>query len=83
LLIGGANPVAVDLALSRLMGFRWKAIPTLRHAMEAGNWPLLEGCAEQVRIVSGSPRWQDMSINEPGDSLHFEPHQGWRGHVEL
>jgi hypothetical protein len=65
------------------MGFRWNSIPTLRHAVEARHWPLADFAPEQVRIISSNSRWQGIHIDEPGDSLRFEPHKVWKGHIEL
>jgi hypothetical protein len=83
LILAGENPVAVDLVLARIMGFRWQAIPTLRHASDgAARWPLLTGSPADVVTVSDDSRWAGIGPDSPGDSLAFEAHPGWKDHVE-
>jgi uncharacterized protein (DUF362 family) len=84
LLVAGDNPVAVDLLLARLMGFRWQAIPTLVHAV-AGDvqYPLLEGELDRIQAVSNDGAWHGLKPGSEGPSLSFEAHSGWRGRIEL
>jgi uncharacterized protein (DUF362 family) len=84
LVIAGENPVAVDLLLARLMGFRWQSIPTLAHAVENGGlYPLLPVEPDCVRAVSSDDRWHGLMPSLRGASLSFEPHPGWKGRIEL
>ena len=85
LIIAGDNSVAIDLVLARIMGYRWRSIPTLVHAAGAtpGNSPrpLWEGGPVFTR--SSDPQWNALDPDTGGHSLAFEPHRGWRGHIEL
>jgi uncharacterized protein (DUF362 family) len=81
LIVAGENSVAVDLMLARVMGFDWRAISTLRHAVESiGLHPLWDGCAAMA--VSANPQWNRLAADSLGPGLAFEPHRGWRGHIE-
>jgi uncharacterized protein (DUF362 family) len=81
LVVGGDNLVAVDMILARLMGFRWEAIPTLRHGLAClGELPLFDG--RLIQAVSNSSRWHGLTPDLPGESLEFRAHRGWRGHIE-
>jgi uncharacterized protein (DUF362 family) len=83
LLIAGGNPVAVDLILARLMGFRWEALPTLRHATQTDQrFSLMATSPDQVSAASNDSTWHRLSPNSDGASLQFEPHAGWKGHIE-
>ena len=83
-LLAGWHPVATDMAMARLMGFRCGAINTLRHALSREHpLPLLDFPPEDIEIHSSDPRWRGIEIDVPGDSLEFRPHRGWRGHLEL
>ncbi|MEP7361857.1 MAG: DUF362 domain-containing protein [Acidobacteriota bacterium] len=80
-LLAGAAPAAVDAVMARLMGYRWTAIPTLRHAFDAAG---LETFApSEIEVVSNSAQWSALDVEQPGPSLEFEPNPGWRGHIEL
>ena len=83
-LIGGTDPVAVDMAAARLVGFRYRSIPTIRLALDGIRGRRLAAFDEQeLQIVSSSRRWSGLDAGLAGDSLRFSPHQGWKGHVEL
>jgi uncharacterized protein (DUF362 family) len=83
-LLAGMNPVAVDLVMARLMGFRGTAIATLRHALDAaGPFPLADFGERAIEIRTDQERWQGIHPGEPGDSFRFKPHHGWRGEIEL
>lgn len=84
ILMAGADPAAVDIAAARLMGFRYRAIPTVRLALDGAAGFRLAGFEEAaLRIVSSSPRWHGLDPCAAGDSLEFRPHKGWKGHIEL
>ncbi len=83
--MAGADPVAVDMAAARLIGFRYRAIPTLRLALDGAAGFRLAACDESaVRIVSSLERWNGLAPGDRrGPSLAFRPHEGWKGHIEL
>ncbi len=85
LLMGGIDPVAVDIAAARLMGFGYRSIPTIRLALDGVNGFCLAGGLDEqaLQVVSASRRWHGLDPRSPGDSLEFRPHQGWKGHIEL
>ena len=84
LMMAGIVPVAVDVAAARLIGFRYRAIPTIRLALDGVDGFRLAGFDEAaLAITSPSPRWHGLSPDTAGDSLGFRPQQGWKGHIEL
>lgn len=83
-LMAGSDPVAVDMAAARLMGFRYRALPAVRLGLDGvGGFRLAEFDEATLRIVSASRRWNGVEVSKPGDSLRFQPHRGWVGHIEL
>jgi uncharacterized protein (DUF362 family) len=81
LILASWNPVAMDLIAARLMGYRWQAIPTLRHAVETGRaYALWDGAP--VRVRSSEAAWDGLGPDDPGGSLEFEAHKGWKSQVE-
>jgi uncharacterized protein (DUF362 family) len=82
-ILAGFNPVAVDLACARLMGFDYRRIPMLNRASDGHPLPLLPGSPEEVTLHSDSAQFSgpyaDMRALQPG----FTPHFGWQGHIEI
>ena len=84
LLMAGSDSVAVDIAAARIMGFRYRSVPTIRLALDgAGGFRLAEFDEGSLAIVSQAPRWHGLDPATSGDSLKFSPHHGWKGHLEL
>ena len=81
-LLAGTAPAAVDAVMARLMGYRWQAIPTLRHAFEAANG-LEAFLPSEIQTISNSAPWHQLPVEEPGPSFAFVPNPGWKGHIEL
>jgi hypothetical protein len=81
--LAGTNPVAVDLMCVRLMGFDFIRLPMLYRALE--NHPLPLAIFEYEDVVCRSNTEQfDRSLSDfYGINLSFNPHFGWRGHIEL
>jgi hypothetical protein len=84
--LAALDPVALDLAAIRLMGFDEERIPKVRAAMADGALRVTEvRAAADVRVVEAGPggaglRERSLSDLEPETS--FLAHPGWRGHVE-
>src|ERR1017187_470782 len=70
-LIGGTNPVAADFVATRLMGFDWQKVPTIREAFQISDLKLADFGPGDVEAVP-----------ELGEIFHFRPHFGWIGHIE-
>ncbi|MEK7762560.1 MAG: DUF362 domain-containing protein [Nitrospirota bacterium] len=83
IVIGGTDPVAVDTVAARLMGFDWRKIPVLREAWRLSSLPLTDLIPEQIVIHAQSHGWGGpFSAFEQGSYFHFDPHFGWKGHIE-
>jgi len=81
--LAGGNPLAVDLACARLMGFDHLKMPMLRRGLEEHPWPLAAFAFDDVLIRSNDARF-DRPIGEIAPpALGFAPHSGWKGHLEL
>jgi uncharacterized protein (DUF362 family) len=83
-LLAGTNPVAVDLACARLMGFDYRKLPILHRGLEPHRYVLMDGQYEDVRCVSDCEGWNQRLVEWlRTDSIPFKPHFGWIDHVEL
>jgi uncharacterized protein (DUF362 family) len=84
MLLAGTNPVAVDLACARLMGFDYRKLPILHRALELHPYALMDGQYEDIRCVSDCEGRNRRLVEWlRTDSILFKPHFGWTGHVEL
>lgn len=84
LLIGGINPVAVDCVCATLMGFDIGKIPKLRNAFSMTALPLVDFSREDIE-VRGNRGELNGPLRQIGKehAVHFEPHFGWKGHIEI
>jgi uncharacterized protein (DUF362 family) len=79
----GMNPVAVDLACAKLVGFDPDRLPLLCQASHrAHSLPLVTFHADQVICRSTDARFDCRIADIDGQCLRFKPHFGWQGHVE-
>lgn len=87
LLAAGEDGVAVDVVLAWIMGFDWRRIPVLQHAIGelAGGYRItaFDGDPEHLEL-----RWidsdgtRDVRFSEVDLDLAFEAHPGWKGRIE-
>lgn len=83
LVLFGTNPASVDAACAVLMGFDPDLIPIVRNAFHTKAYPLVEGGWRDVRVVSNRHEWnRPVGEIDPNSTFHFEPHFGWKGHIE-
>ena len=83
MLVAGFNPVAVDCAATRLMGFDPMRVPSLREAFAASELPLVDFNYAGLEIRSNDPRWhKPVNALQQADCLGYRAHFGWRGAIE-
>jgi hypothetical protein len=81
LIVGGFNPVAVDLVCCRIMGFDHMKIPVFKYALNAKKYRLFNGKPEEIKILSEKcNHFNDLNRTF---RLGFTPPMGWRRHIEL
>jgi uncharacterized protein (DUF362 family) len=85
IIIGGTNAVSVDCVAVRLMGFDFKKIPSIRNAFVMEKLPLADFPYESIRVRSKTIESLNSLIGEipRSNCFSFEPHLGWKGHIEL
>ena len=84
--LAATDPVALDLAAIRLMGFDWQKIPKVREAM-LGAHPTVTDVRDPTDVGVWETSPSDRSprcrrLDEIPCIRIFEAHPGWRGHVE-
>ncbi len=86
LLVGGFNPVAVDLACIRLMGYDFRKIPLMtgidRMPRKLIPTPTVAEFWQRLRVVSTEPRYERLTTAQT-PFFSFDASAGWKGHIEL
>jgi uncharacterized protein (DUF362 family) len=85
--LAATDPVALDLAALRLMGFDWRRIPKIRETMR-GAHPAITKVRDpaDVCVWETSPGVRapvSRRIEEIPCIRVFEAHPGWRGRIEI
>lgn len=75
--IGGFNPLTVDIFASTVMGIDWRKVKMLASAARLVKYPLAPSPVEGFVVCS--PVVHDWSTA----MFRFKPPEGWVGHVEL
>ncbi len=84
LVLAGGNPLAVDLASARWMGYDYQNLPLLREAFRAHPLPLATFKPDDIMCRRTGMEVERRLVDVVGDDLHpFRPHFGWQGHVEM
>lgn len=79
--VAGSDPIAVDTTCATLMGFDPEKIRILKNAESARGFRISNVRQEEIRCISNNAAWNG-SLQEMQETLDFEPHFGWRGHIE-
>jgi uncharacterized protein (DUF362 family) len=82
-ILAGTNPLAVDLACARLMGFDCRRLPVLYRPFDDHSMPFAPFEIDDVLVLSNKPEFNRPIAAIEGPCLAFEPHFGWKGHIEL
>lgn len=86
LLVGGFNPVAVDLSCIKLMGYDYRKIPLLRGVDRLRRRLIFDENVQELwkklEVASNNRRYT--ALVAPESRYHsFIPSAGWRGYIEL
>jgi hypothetical protein len=82
LILGGSDPVVVDMTSARLMGFDYRMIPTITGALDQTQFALGGADPTEIVVHSNNPRWADVWQSRVL-SLGFVPHSGWIDALEI
>jgi uncharacterized protein (DUF362 family) len=84
LVILGFDPAVTDRVCAEIMGFDYKKIPSIRQAFLVDKLPFVNCDPEDISIVSNNEQITGkIDCCEFDPSWRFEPHFGWKGHVEI
>jgi uncharacterized protein (DUF362 family) len=81
-LVGGFNPLAVDICTTRLMGFDYRKFAQFMNALKLKKYPLMTCTLDEIICLSNHQAWCDI-LQKCDDLLYFEPATGWAGKIEI
>jgi uncharacterized protein (DUF362 family) len=83
ILVAGTDFVAVDIVCATLMGFDYRKIPHLAHALEPHPLPLTRIAVDAIDVESNYEPWnRNLWEIDPATAFRFRPHFGWTGRIE-
>lgn len=83
LLMAGTHPVPVDTVAATLMGFDPRKMPLIERAYESQHLRLWSHKRDDVQVIftdAAGPR--PLSSLTSDEVRSFDPHFGWKGHIE-
>jgi uncharacterized protein (DUF362 family) len=84
--LAGTDPIAIDLAALRLMGFDERNIPKIREPMADSSLRVTAvRRPDDVRVfevTGGEASLEERRLEDLAAERAFEPHPGWRGMLE-
>jgi len=81
-LVAGFNPVAVDIAATRLMGFDCNKLRMISHVLDHPETFGID--VRDIFIYSNKSEFEKLLRLENRDVYFaFEPHPGWKGLIEI
>ena len=82
--VGGTDPVTVDMVAARVMGFDWRKLAIIREAYNLKTMPITRRQPQDVTVSSDVPEWNGRFLDIEGkEFLSFRPHFGWKGRIEF
>ncbi len=83
IVLAGTNPVAVDTACARVMGFDCRRLPLLCHVVQGERLSLAGFGLDDVIAHSNAERFDRALTSTMTPTLAFEPHAGWKGYLDI
>lgn len=82
-IIAGFNPVSVDAAGSKIMGFSPLKLSLINRCFDKQTLPFVDFKLDEIECLSNDPKYNKKLVDiKYEDSLKFRPHFGWVNHIE-
>ena len=82
IIMGGFNPLMIDLAISELFKFDYKKIPQIFEIFKLKSKKISNSKPSNLKILSNYDNWNNKGLNEIKHTINFEPSKGWKRHIE-
>jgi uncharacterized protein (DUF362 family) len=78
--IAGVNPLAVDMAATRLMGLDFDKLRWVDYLLKSRLYGISD--ENEIQVISADSRFTDM-FGDKASPLAFKPHPGWKNYLEI
>ena len=79
----GTHPPSVDAVCAYLMGFDPDKVPIVSRAFQCKELPISDHEWHDIVVRSNFRGWNSELVGiSTSETLHFEPHFGWKGQIE-
>ena len=82
ILIGGFDPLMIDLAIAELINFDYKKIPQIHNIFDLKERKISNLKPTDLKIVSNNDKWDNKSLNQLTNVYNFKPSKGWKNYIE-
>lgn len=82
IIIGGYDPLMVDLTITELLDFYFKRIPQIQNLFKLKSKKITNNQPNDLNILSNIPDWNEKKINEILNPFKFNPTSGWKNYIE-
>jgi uncharacterized protein (DUF362 family) len=81
-IISGTNPLAIDSACARIMGFDPIKIPVISNSFNINKYKISDFKYDDIKMIIDGSEYTIKSSDLDRYIKHFRPHFGWEGHIE-
>ncbi|NUO79290.1 DUF362 domain-containing protein [candidate division KSB1 bacterium] len=81
-IVAGCNPLAVDIAATRLMGLQWQKLKWIDDLLRTERFGCFVREANEIEIASNQKQFEKM-FEHSERLLGFKPHPGWQVFLEI
>ncbi len=82
LLVGGFDPLMVDLAITELINFDYLKIPQLYKIFNIKNRKISQFNPQDLMIKSNNSNWDNKKIDQITTTFKIQPTRGWKSYIE-
>ncbi len=82
LLLGGFDPVILDLAIAELINFDYRKIPQINEIFKLETRKVSENQPIDLNIISNRNYWDKKTINQIEKCYKFKPTSGWDNYIQ-
>ncbi len=82
LILGGYDPLLIDLTMAELINFDYKKIPHIFNLLHLLNRKISKFEPKELKIFSNNKNWNKINIAEVKEKINFIPTKGWMNYIE-
>lgn len=82
-LLCGTDPAAIDSVATKIMGFDYRMIPSIKHAYKVKKYKISSVVYDEIECCINSYEVSKLTDLQEKYIQHFNAAMGWKGHIEL